>query len=280
MDFDPQSYLQEAGQGPDKGINLFDAAIALAAPEHEGVSLDKYFNHLKKISADVEARYKALLAEGAGDTAETQLAALKHILADQEGYAGSKDDYDDLQNADLIRVIDRRTGMPIALSILYIEAGRALGWQVEGLNMPGHFICRLEKDGQRLIFDPFDRARLLNAADLRQLLKKTQGDFAELSSDYYEPAANREILIRLQNNIKLRLIDNEDYERAARVVEAMRRIDPGEFRLLLDAGVLYARVGQNVAAARCLESYIDKAPNPKDRQEAAILLQQLRETLS
>lgn len=279
MDFDPDAYLKSVGQSDDSDINLFKAAIALAAQDHDGVSLDKYFNHLTKLTGAVQERHKALLDGGADDDAATQLAALKHIIADQEGYAGDAETYDDLQNADLIRVIDRRAGMPIALSVLYVQVGRELGWAVDGLNMPGHFVCRIEKDGERLIFDPFDCAKMLNAPDLRALLKKTQGEFAELSSEYYDAAANRDILIRLQNNIKLRLIENEDYEKASAVVEAMRKIDPHEFRLLLDAGVLYARVGQHVAAARCLEGYIDKAPNPRDRQEAALLLQQVRETL-
>lgn len=279
MNFDPDSYLAGLGAQEDSSIDLFTAAIALAAPDHPGLSLDKYFSHLKKLTDDTRARHDALIAEGAQDNAETQLAALKHILADQEGYAGDEENYDDLQNADLIRTVDRRLGMPIVLSLIYIQVGRNLGWALEGLNMPGHFICRLEVDGQRLIFDPFGRARVLNAADLRALLKQTHGEGAELSAEYYEPASNTDILIRLQNNIKLRLIDNEEYEKAAAVVEMMRKVDPEEFRLLLDAGVLYARVGKPMAAVRCLEDYIDRAPNPKDRQEAAILLQQLRETL-
>lgn len=279
MEFDPDSTLRLLGTQKDSQIDLFTAGIALAAAEHPGISLEKYFSHFKKIVADTGERHAALIAEGAQDTAQTQLAALKHIIADQEGYIGDEENYDDLQNADLIRVVDRRTGMPIALAILYIQAGRALGWTVDGLNMPGHFVCRLESGGQRLIFDAFDRAKILNAPDLRALLKKTQGDFAELSADYYEAASNRDILIRLQNNIKLRLIENEEYEKAAGVVEAMRMIDPDEFRLLLDAGVLYARVGRPKAAVRCLEDYIDQARNPKDRQEAALLLQQLKDTL-
>lgn len=279
MDFDPDRTLRSLGKEKDSQIDLFTAGIALAASEHPGISLEKYFSHFNKIVSDTRERHRALIAEGAEDNAQTQLAALKHIIADQEGYIGDEETYDDLQNADLIRVIDRRTGMPIALAILYIQAGREQGWSVDGLNMPGHFVCRLESGGQRLIFDAFDRAKILNAADLRALLKKTQGNFAELSADYYEAAANRDILIRLQNNIKLRLIENEEYEKAAKVVEAMRQIDPEEFRLLLDAGVLYARVGKPKAAVQCLEKYIDQAPNARDRQEAALLLQQLRDTI-
>ena len=280
MSFDPATYLHDIQNLPDGDINIALAALALCAPDHSGISFERYINHLKKMETDVHARHKALLDKGADDSAETCLAALKHILSDQEGYSGDTETYDDLQNADLIRVIDRRKGMPITLSILYIHVGRALGWDVAGLNMPGHFICRIEKDGSRLIFDPFDCAKILQASDLRVLLKKTQGEFAELAAEYFEPASSRGILVRLQNNLKLRLIENEEYEKALEIVEGMRLVDPDEFRLLLDAGVLYARVGQNKAAVRSLESYIDRAPGHKDRQEAAILLQQLRDRLN
>lgn len=277
--FLPEAYLDTLGQERDEDIDLGHAALALAAVDHPGVSLDRYIHHLKKLETDVGERYQSLLSSGAQDDAATRLAALKHILADQEGYAGDEEDYDNLDNADLIRVIDRRRGMPITLSILYIHAGRAQGWDVRGLNMPGHFVCRIEQDGKRLIFDPFHRAALLQAPDLRALLKKTHGEKAELSAAFYEPASPRDILIRLNNNLKLRLIEGEDYQAALKIVERMRRIAPQEYRLLLDAGVLYARVGQNLAAARALEGYIDRAPNSRDRQEAALLLNQIRELL-
>lgn len=274
-----QQYLKNVGHLPDDEVDVGLTALALAAPAYVGRSLERYKNHLKKLQKDVQARHASLLKEGADDTAETRLSALAHILHAQEGYDGDSETYDDVKNADLIAVIERRKGMPIALGILYIATGQALGWDVCGLQMPGHFICRLEKEGQRLIFDPFNGGSILNAAEMRELVKQALGEYAELSTTYYEPATNRDILIRLQNNIKLRLIEAEAYQEALHVVEAMRRVDPKEYRLLLDAGVLYARIGQHMAAARALEDYIDKAPNPKDRREAAILLQQVREAL-
>ena len=103
------------------------------------------------------------------------------------------------------------------------------------------------------------------------------GENAELSADYFEPATNREILVRLQNNIKYRQIDAEDYESAIKTVEVMRKIDPDEFRLFLDAGVLYARLKQTGAAIDALEDYIRLAPHDRDRHEAAILLQELKD---
>ncbi|MGZ9097394.1 MAG: SirB1 family protein [Micavibrio sp.] len=271
--------LQNIGMQQDDSINLARTALYIAALDQPGLSLERYEIHIRRLAEEVRDRHDALVHAGAKDAVETRLAALKHIVADKYDYTGDNDTYDDLQNASLIRVIDRRRGMPIALGILYIQIGRNLGWPLHGLNIPGHFVCRIDQDGQRLIFDPFNKCTILQAPDLRQLVKKTLGPNAELSVNYYEPADNRTILVRLQNNIKLRRIEAEDYEGALRIVEAMRAIDPAEYRLLLDAGVLYARTNRLQSAIETLEDYINKAPGDRDRREAALLLQQLRETL-
>jgi regulator of sirC expression with transglutaminase-like and TPR domain len=275
VSFDAQTCLQETGKQNDPDINLARVALALAAQMHPGIVLERYEFHLTKLCDDVKARYQALLDNGAEDNAQTQLAALKHILADQEGYEGDTEQYDDLQNADLIRVIDRRKGMPISLSVLYIHVGRANGFDVCGLNFPGHFLCRIEKDGTRVIFDPFTRCEVLEAADLRQLLKRVQGPNAELAPDYYEPASNRDILVRLQNNIKLRLIEAEDYEESLKSVEMMRIIAPDEYRLLFDAGILYAKTGKRDEAIGALEQYLSRVTGWEERADAEAILREL-----
>lgn len=279
MTFDSRQILIEGGGKDDAELNLFTLALAFAAPSHEGISIDKYFSHAAKIAKDVKERHQMLVDAGAEDDAATRLAALKHILHDREGYEGDTETYDDLQNADLMRVIDRRKGLPIALCILYIHAGRTNGWQVDGLNFPGHFLARIEHNGQRLIFDPFEGCRVMEAPQLRQLLKKVRGQNAELSADFYKPCSNRDTLIRLENNVKLRLIDAEDYEAAIRVIEMMRLVDPNEYRLLLDAGVMYAKTGQRKAASDVLEKYIAVAPSPQDRRDAEAILRQIRDTV-
>lgn len=271
--------LRRIGAAPDSAIDLAQAALYLAALEQPGLSLDRYRHHIARLADDVRSRHAALLEAGAEDTAETRLAAMKHILSDQHDYRGDEDTYDDLQNASLIRVIDRQRGLPITLAILYIQVGRVLGWAVDGLNLPGHFVCRIGHGGQRVIFDPFSACAVLQAPQLRELVKKTLGSGAELSADYYEAADNRTILIRLQNNIKLRRIEAEDYEGALRTVDAMRAIAPDEYRLLLDAGVLCARTGRLQDAIIALESYIVRAPGDRDRREAAMLLNQIRDVL-
>jgi len=271
--------LRAIGRLEDHQINLAKAALYLAALDSPGISLSRYENHIIKLCDEVTQRHAFLIAEGADDDVATQLAALKYVMVDVYDYRGDLENYYDLQNVNLIRVIERRKGMPVALSLLYIHLGQSQGWQVDALNFPAHVVCRIEKDGQRILFDPFHSCKTLQAADLRQLLKTLVSSEAELVSSYYDASSRREILIRLQNNIKLRQIENEEYGEAVKTIERMRLIDPDEYRLLLDAGVLYARTNQAIAAISALEKYIDHAPL-EGRQEALFLLNQIRENIN
>lgn len=279
-DINPREYLNAVGSLADQDIDIAPTAICLAAREYPERNLQQYFHHLKVLANDVRDNHMAMLEAGAQDNAETQIAALKNIITDKHNYIGDSEDYDNLQNADLIAVIDRRKGLPISLCILYIHAASAQGWQVDGLNLPGHFVVRIEKDGRRVIFDPFYGGGILEAPQLRDIVKNALGPNAELSSHYFEGTSHRDILVRLQNNIKLRQIDAGDYDGALKTIEHARLIAPQEFRLLLDAGVLYSKTGQPMAAIKALESYIDQVDNPQHRYDAELLLQELKSSLN
>lgn len=216
--FDPGLYLDAAGALPDGEIDLARTALALAILERPGISPGPYFYHLERLARETAERHALLLEGGAGDDAATRLAALKHTLGDSHGHAGDVMGEANRQDEDMIRAIDRGAGSPVTLSILYIHAARAQGWDAAGLDIPGRFVCRLEKQGQRLIFDPSDSCRVLGAADLRLFVKKALGPQAELLAAYHEPAGNREILLRLENNIKNFRIGMEDYEAALKTV--------------------------------------------------------------
>lgn len=272
--------IDQAGRLDDNDMNLANTALAIAALDSPGIKIERYQHHIQTMSDEIALRHAQLIEEGAEDDVGTQLAALKHVIADKHEYAGDEENYDDLQNVNLIRVIERRRGMPVSLALLYIHIGQAQGWSVEALNFPAHVICRIEKNGQRLLFDPFRRCEILQAADMRNLLKQLVSPEAELQPEYYDPSSKRNVLIRMQNNIKLRLIEGEDYKAAVKVIEIMRRLDPEEYRLLLDAGVLYARTNQAIAAIDALEDYIERTPYPEDQHEALILLKQIQSSLN
>lgn len=279
MPFDQEDQTIEAvGHFADDEIPLFQTALLLAGISHPGRGLDSYMNHVVKMTRDVSLRHAELLDAGAHDNCETQIAATKHILYDKYGYEGDTETYNDLRNADLIEVIDRRKGLPISLAILALEVGRAQGWDLKGVNFPGHFLIRYQSHGQRVMCDPFGQFKILQAPDLRALIKRALGHQAELSSSFYQEASNREILLRLQNNIKFRQIETEQYQDALETVHTMRLFAPNEHRLLLDDGVLKARLQRVDEAIESVRGYLKMVTDPRDKYDAQILLRTLEES--
>jgi regulator of sirC expression with transglutaminase-like and TPR domain len=268
-------YVRYAGSLDDGEIDLGETALALALLFLPGLNPDRYRNQLKKLCEHAAEEWQVRKRMNEEDTLASRLALLKKIMHEMHGYKGDTETYDDIQNASMIRVIERRRGLPITLGILYIIIGRFLGWQMDGLNFPGHFLVRMEKEGARVIVDPFREGKEMDAADLRQLLKSIVGGSAELSHNFYEPVSNRSMLIRLQNNLKKRLIEMEEYASAIIVIEAMEALAPEEYRTLFDKGVLYAKLGQNRQATTALERYIDLTPDNNEKQFVRNLLRQL-----
>ncbi len=273
------SYLRQIGDLADKEIDLAEAALALGLIFLPGVHVDRYRQHLAKLSGQVREEYRARLRPEEKDTLALRVQILRRIIHETHDYQGDDKNYDDIQNVNFIRVIERRRGLPISLGILYIILARAAGWVCEGLNFPGHFLVRMEMDGERVILDPFKRGREMDAAALRDLLKSIVGKRAELSHNYYDAVSNREILVRLENNLKKRLIDGEDYAEAIRAVDAIGAFSPDEYRIYLDKGVLYAKLRQGALAVEALETYIARTPYAREKQQAHVLLQQIKASL-
>ncbi len=273
------SYLRQIGDLADEDIVLAEAALALGLIFLPGVHVDRYRQHLAKLSGQVREEYHARLRLEEKDTLALRVQVLRKIVHEMNDYQGDDKNYDDLQNVNFIRVMERRKGLPISLGILYIILARGMGWVCEGLNFPGHFLVRMEMDGERVILDPFKQGREMDAAALRELLKSIVGTRAELSHNYYDAVSNREILVRLENNLKKRLIDGEEYAEAIRAVEAIGAFSPDEYRIYLDKGVLYAKLGQGALAVEALEAYIAKTPYAREKQQAHLLLQQIKASL-
>jgi len=275
--YDPETcanFLRELGASSERILPIAEAALALASFERPRVGPARYREHLELLALDVGRHPGAV-----GDVAE-RARALNEIILLKYGYSGDELTYDDLQNANLMRVVDRRKGLPVALGILYMHAGRAQAWETVGLAFPGHFLVRVSNGPERLILDPFHGGRICTAAELRELLKAIQGSEVELQTDHYTPVSDRDVLLRLQNNLKARLIQAERYERAVVVVETMLMLAPDLADLWREAGLLHARLGNMRSATAALEQVVLRAPDDTARHQAAALLQQLRSKLN
>ena len=273
---DARAWLRRVGGLGDDAIPLAETALQLALLDRPHVPLDRYRQHLALVARDIGDAAR----DPGKDTLETRIQVLNAVLYGRYGYRGDSLNYDDLQNANLMRVIDRRRGLPVALGILYIHAARAQGWEVTGINFPAHFMVRLECRGRRAIVDPFNDGTVREVSELREMLKTSHGESAELDPVYYAPVGNRETLIRLQNNLKLRLTQTEEHARAVEVIESMLLIAPGETGLWYEIGTLQAKLGNLKAAIAALETYLGRVEQEPGRQKAAALLQKLRAQLN
>jgi regulator of sirC expression with transglutaminase-like and TPR domain len=266
-------FLREVGSSPSPTLPIAEAALALASFDRPRIALARYRQHLGTLARDV-GRHAAASGLAAQANALNEIILLKH------GYSGDELTYDDLQNANLMRVIDRRKGLPVALGILYLSAARAQGWDAVGLGFPGHFLIRLSQGPERIIVDPFHGGRTLDAMALRELLKAISGQEVELTPDHYAPVPDRDVLLRLQNNLKSRLVQGQQHERALRVIETMQMLAPDLAELWREAGLIQAQLGNMRASMDSLQQFIARAPDGPARHEAAVLLQQLKTKLN
>jgi len=261
--------------GDGARLDLLEAAFELGALQRaESVDLAPFRQHVTAMAAEV------------GDLVRRRGAVperLAEVIARAYAYRGDNETYDDLQNADLARVIERRKGLPVALSILYLHVARAQGWDAEGLAFPGHFLIRIAIEGGRHVLDPFHDGAVRDAADLRALLRQVLGPDAELRPGHFDPVADRDVLLRLENNVRLRLAKRDDWPGAARSLDRMLVIAPDRPELLFEAGEINARLDKRRAAIAAFERFLAVEAGsgaPALRQRASAMLQELRRGLN
>jgi len=267
--------LRDLCAGDGRRLDLLEAALALSALRSgEAVDLSPF---RQQVTAMSNALADLVRRRGAAPE------SLAEVIAQSYAYRGDSETYDDLQNADLARVIERRKGLPVALSILYLQVARAQGWDAEGLAFPGHFLIRVEIDGARHVIDPFHDGCVRDASDLRDLLRQVLGPTAELHSAHFDPVFDRDVLLRLENNIRLRLAKREEWAGAAQSLDRMLAIAPDRPELLFEAGQLNSRLDKRRAAIAAFERFLHVdggTGDPELRRHATTLLQELRRGLN
>jgi regulator of sirC expression with transglutaminase-like and TPR domain len=245
------SALEAVGRQSDETIDLAEAALLLAALDLPDADLSPYRRHLAQLASDIGD-----IAATGTDSLDARMTALQEVIGGQHGYTGDRRNYDDVENANLIRVIDRRRGLPVALGILYLHAARAQGWRAAGINFPGHFLIAVEGDDERVILDPFERGAQVDMPRLQLMLKAGLGADAELQPEYYAAMTNRGVLLRLQNNIKQRVRDAGDLPRAAAVLDGMLAIAPEIPDLWREVAELRAEIGELKYALQALDRFL------------------------
>ncbi len=260
--------LEAIGQLPDPEIAIADAALQLARTDLPDADPEAARAHLSILAREAVELARTVTP----DDVVGQAVGLARLLGETHGYIGDTRTYDDLSNANLIRVIERRRGLPVALGVLWLHCARAAGWGCHGVDFPGHFLLALTHDGTQLVLDVFNGGAPVDAPALRRLIKSVEGPQAELRPGVLRPMTVRGVLLRLQNNIKLRRLQADDIAGAVACTENMLRIAPDEASQWRDAVLMHQRLGQLPDALRCGEAFLHLVPegDAAERMRAAM----------
>ena len=261
----------------DAGIDLARACLMIAQDAYPRLDVDAYIGQIEGMALRLRARLPA--AGGA----EGAVVALNDFLFDRLGYWGNADDYYDPRNSYLNEVIDRKTGIPITLSILYMELGRRIGLPLEGVSFPGHFLVRLRLRGGILVLDPFAGGAPQSEAELRERLQRVippgatdNVPVAELPLEQFlQPASKRDILARVLRNLKGIYRETGRHERVLEVLNRILLVTPEASGELRDRGYAYQRLECWRPALQDLTAYLEREPDAPDSDDVRIRLMEL-----
>lgn len=226
----------------EPGPSLGEAALWIAAEEYPDLDVQAYLAKLDRLAERVR-RVQAKLALPLD-------VALSVTLAEEQGYHGNRDDYQDARNSFLNEVLDRRTGIPITLSLIYIEVARRVGMQAEGIAFPGHFLVLLGEGAEAQVVDPYHGGSRLSADECAQMLERITGNGSAFSPELLRPAPWRKILFRLLANLKnVYLAEPADQRRGLAVIERMLLVQPGAIDEERDRGLLHFQLKNKVASS-------------------------------
>jgi len=211
-------------QRPDDEIDLGAAALLVAEPEYPDLDVGHYLGMLDSMAEAVKKRV--------GHNAPTALlGGLRNYLFDELGFRGNDEDYYDPKNSFLNEVLDRRVGIPITLSIVFLEVGWRLGLTLQGVSFPGHFLVRLEQDGDEQMLDPYHGGVALGPEELEERLKQAMGQSAELAAEHTQSASKRQVLTRMLNNLRGIYQRLGDGERELAVLQKLAILNPKDDRV-------------------------------------------------
>ena len=256
----------ELGRAMDEpGDDLAAAALAIARVEYPALDAVGYLERLDRMGVEAGAR-----VDRAGAQGHDAIRVLNEYLYDEQRFTGNRDRYDDPRNSFLNEVLERRTGIPITLAVVYLEVARRAGVAVAGVNFPGHFLLRAADVRGRmrvgegfLIVDPFHGGALLSEVDCREMLRQHVGDAAAFDQQLLEPATRHDIVVRMLVNLKRLYVRMRSFPQARFVADLLLAVAPSAVSELRDRGLLAYHLQDFGAALRDLETYLQLMPRQR-----------------
>jgi len=253
---------------PEDEVDLARASLLVACDEYPQLEVDLYLQRLDMMAATVRGRL--------GASAEAAVAGLNRVLFEEQGFRGNTREYYDPRNSFLNDVLDRRTGIPISLSTVYIAVGRRAGVEVHGVGLPGHFVVRVSAAGGDALVDPFNGGTVLTPQDCQDRLDRIYGGRVRVAADMLAPCPPRSLLSRMVRNLKAIYLKADDHERALRTAELLVLLNPGAVEEVRDRGLVLAALECYALAAADLESYVEAVPQAPENPQLRARIAELR----
>jgi len=267
--------FEEAIARPDEEINLAEAALWIARDVYPDLRIDRYLDHLDEWAADIiDAPPDRSGRPWSPGERDAVLWLINDYLFRKLGFHGNREDYYHPENSYLNNVLDKRTGIPITLSIIYLEIGWRLGLPLAGIGIPGHFVVGWMED-ERVFLDPFNAGEVLRVPACQERIDEIYGHHMPLRREWLEPISRRYILVRLLNNLKGVYLRQNQIDRAVQIVEKILVLEPEDLEEVRDLGLLQAHQGRLWAALAHLERYLSTSPGASDGEQ----VRQIADTL-
>lgn len=234
----------------DTQINLAEGALLIARAAYPNLEESLYLNQLDRIASRVKRDMAAEL-DAAG-----KIARINHVLYDVERFQGNREKYYDPNNSFLNRVLDRKTGIPITLSLIYIEVSRRLGLDVRGIGLPGHFIAALYHESEIIFIDPFNRGEIRSMDDCLDIVRTYTNETAAPDIDWLNPFSKKELLVRMLRNLKLIYARLENDIMLFKMIHWILTLQPEAPAELSARAMLYESMGNPDRAVKDWERYL------------------------
>ncbi|GAC1434182.1 MAG: SirB1 family protein [Thermoanaerobaculia bacterium] len=251
--------FREIAARPDAMLDLVEASLVISLEENPRVDVGHYLEQVALWSGAVQSRL-----EGSHD-GERIVATINHILFDEEGFHGENEDYYDPRSALLNEALDRHAGLPITLSILYIEISRRVGVTAAGISLPGRFLVKLSGEFGQIVVDPFDGGRVLTTVELQKLLDEMYGGGVRLREHHLRSFSRKEILGRELAQLKAAYLAQHDLQRAAASVDRLLILDERDPYEIRDRAAIAMQMHAYTQAIDFFERYLELMPHADDR---------------
>jgi regulator of sirC expression with transglutaminase-like and TPR domain len=252
-------------QQPDATLNLAEAALYIAQEEYPALDVEEYLNALDTMAAEVQERL------GAETYPLRIIRKINQYLYEDLGFRG--ENYHDPRNSFLNEVIERRNGIPLTLSILYLEIAKRIDFPMVGIGMPGHFLIRPDQEEMEIFVDPFQKGEILFEEDCKQKLNAIKS--VPFRPEFLAPVGPRQILARMLNNLKYIYLEQRDLPKSLAAIDRILLIFPNAYREIRDRGFLYHQMKCWPEARRDLEEYLAGQPRLEDILLVRRLLEQI-----